>query len=191
MRVSIEGLIGSGKTELIRRLASKYPVYEENVNGWIPYLNQFYRDPNRWALTLSLKVLVDFSCIPKNAIVERSPLTAKRVFFENMQADLADSEVYLYKSYYDKIGWDPDAIIYINTPLETCYERIQERGRVCELSITRAYLEKIHARHEDLLNNTTIPVYRVDGGQSPEKVVDQTFQLLHGPICFGRTSTSL
>ncbi|MED5335618.1 MAG: deoxynucleoside kinase, partial [Bacteroidota bacterium] len=55
MHLAIAGNIGSGKTTLTRLLAQHYkitPHYESVDDN--PYLNDFYKDMQRWAFNLQV-----------------------------------------------------------------------------------------------------------------------------------------
>ena len=58
MHLAIAGNIGSGKTTLTRLLAQHYkitPHYESVDDN--PYLNDFYKDMQRWAFNLQVHFL--------------------------------------------------------------------------------------------------------------------------------------
>ena len=46
---------------------------------------------------------------------------------------------------------DLSGIIYLRTAPETCYGRLQKRGRNEESSVSLDYLTSLHERHEDWL----------------------------------------
>ena len=174
MRISIEGNIGSGKTQLIRSLGNPFIVFEENVIGWGPWLERFCENPQRWAFALQTKVLLDMSNIPKNVIVERSPFTARHVFTKRLHhmGYLSDMENRLYLEFYDRLGWKPDVIIYLCVEPAECFARVQQRNREYETnSITLEMLCDIHRYHETLFRQISVPVFKLDGKKPPAELL--------------------
>ena len=58
MHIAIAGNIGSGKTTLTKLLAKRYgwiPKFEPVDNN--PYLDDFYKDMNRWSFNLQVYFL--------------------------------------------------------------------------------------------------------------------------------------
>lgn len=150
MRVSIEGNIGSGKSECMTYLAKalpEVPVFAEPVETWGRLTDMFYDDPQEWALTFSLAVLLGFRKPVQHdtCIVERSPLACREVFGQLLYNDgtLTCQEWALFKAYHDELGWEPDVILYVDTPVGMCMDRIRNRGRPCESRITEDYLRRI------------------------------------------------
>jgi len=181
MRISIEGLIGSGKSTVSKSLNPQFTVYEENIPGWTPWLEKTQLDPHRWAFTMQTKILLDLCSTPKNTIVERSPLTAKSVFTKRLhdQEFITNEEYQLYLEMYNQFSWKPDIIIYIDTPPAICLQRIKERNRNCECRITLHDLEDLEHYHELAFQSMpSIPLWRVDGTQNPEEVVNQVKKIL-------------
>ena len=65
MHLAIAGNIGSGKTTLTRLLAQHYkitPHYESVDDN--PYLNDFYKDMQRWAFNLQVHFLSSLPLLP-------------------------------------------------------------------------------------------------------------------------------
>ena len=63
-------------------------------------------------------------------------------------------------AYYTWFEWlenkffkNPDGIIYIQCTPEKCYERMNKRGRDEETSVKLEYLNELHDKHEDWLQN--------------------------------------
>ncbi len=54
-------------------------------------------------------------------------------------------------SYWTENAPTLDAIIYLQTPPDICFERLFRRHRGEEMSITLEYMEQIHHRHEEWL----------------------------------------
>ena len=175
VRVCVEGNIGSGKSEALDALRLAFPnvaVFPEPVDQWGELLSLYYALPAEWALPFSLKVLLSF-CEPakvEDCIVERSPLASRHVFTQLLFNEnvLNCHEWELFKEYHDVLAWKPDVIFYVDTPVDTCMARIQERGRECEKTIEAAYLKRVEFQYANMLRFADVPVVRFDGGVSKE-----------------------
>ncbi len=180
MKVSIEGNVGAGKSSLIEALATMYPEvlqHTEPVATWSELLTLYHRDPSTWALALNLKVLMSFAGLDKHdtMFVERSPLSCRHVFgqmeyndrrFDKLQWDL-------FNDYCDLLGWEPDAILYIDTPAATCLDRVERRDRPCEAAVDLEYLKRLEFQYQTMLKTCChkgVQVVSIDGTQPPEKV---------------------
>lgn len=182
MRISIEGLIGSGKTTVCKELFPEFVIIEENIPGWTPYLNEFYSNPKQGSFTLQMKVLLDLCSIPDHTICERSPLTAKCIFtkFHRMKEYMTKTQFDVYNQYYNRFGWQPDFIIYIKTDPIICLQRIQQRNRKCEVNITLEDLRLLEQLEKDLFLNISIPIYTINGNQEISKVKEDVRNVLTG-----------
>ena len=173
MRVSIEGNIGSGKSTVIASLASSahahaFETFVEPVDEWGDLLDLFYSSPAEWALAFSLKVLMSFrapAAHEGNCLVERSPLACRHVFSQLLYNDgsLTQHEWDLFKEYFDLLAWTPDVIVYIETPVDLCMERIQVRGRAAEKSLDAEYLNRVEHQYTNMLRFVDVPIIRLDG----------------------------
>ena len=58
MIVAVGGLIGTGKSTLVNKLANNngYTIFEEQVDS-NPFLVDYYKDPTRWSFTLQVYYL--------------------------------------------------------------------------------------------------------------------------------------
>ncbi len=155
---SIDGNIGAGKSTILNKLKDKgYLVFEEDLNNWGNLLDRFYKDPRRWMCTLQIKILnsmysqYDHMRKTKGSqfvFVERSP-TSSLIFVENgvKSGFLTNEEETLILDIYKHLGWKPDISFYINTDVDTCFDRMRSRNRECEKNISKNYLEFLHSRY--------------------------------------------
>lgn len=155
MRVSVEGNIGSGKTTILRALAPELRAREEPLSAWGDLLDEFYADidagvrPSPSALPFSLAVLAGFVSDDDDCdtvtVYERSPATCLEVFTRPLVDDgvMTPKQLAIFKKYYDILAWQPDLIVYVDTPPDVCLARIAERGRACETNIGIAFLKRI------------------------------------------------
>jgi deoxyadenosine/deoxycytidine kinase len=155
--VAIAGNIGVGKTRLTTELARRLgwvPYFEPvDIN---PYLEDFYKDMNRWSFHLQIyflskrfmmhKELVEngVPCVQDRTIYEDAEIFA-RILHQSGQMDERDFENYL--ALFDvMISYlrAPDLIICLRASVDTLLERINQRGRSCEKTIPRDYLETLN-----------------------------------------------
>ena len=169
-RISIEGNIGSGKSESLKFLEKlqEFTVFHEPLDQWGELLDLYYENSQEWALPFTLKVLLGFMEPGRHhddCIVERSPLACRQVFGQLMYNDgtINCHEWDLVKEYHDVLGWEPDAILYIDTPVDVCMDRIRQRGRACETHITETYLRRVEFQYGNMLRFSNVPVVKLDG----------------------------
>ena len=188
-RIIIEGIIGAGKSTCLEALQSyqplkcTYSMFPELVEEW-EELPLFYQDPKKWCLSFSLRVLLTQFKQHNEAlrreddtaqVFERSPLASRYVFTQIQFNDgiMTQKEWETYKSYYEVMKWEPsaqDMIIYIDTPVEVCHQRIEKRGRNCESGVTLEYLHKLDFQYRNMLKYVECPVHYIDGSQSQKDV---------------------
>tara|TARA_B100000214_G_C23751970_1_gene528160 strand:- start:65 stop:706 length:642 start_codon:yes stop_codon:yes gene_type:complete len=194
----IEGNIGSGKTTLAQLLKDTYPdcdVILEPVEKWRnivdkegnSLLHNFYQDQKRWSYTFQNAAFItriQEMQKPQTAttrFVERSVFTDRNVFALNCYESgvMAEVEWNLYLSWFDWLVEEfkvkPNGYIYVKTDPDNCLKRIHKRDRCEETSVPLFYLQKIHNKHEDWLNNINTPVLILDGNvdfESDPKILD-------------------
>jgi len=179
--ILLEGNIGAGKSTLGRDLheSGSYGFIEEPVSAWQNefdenILDLFYSDQRRWGFTFQIAAFTTRAKTwdevlaltdHKNVILERSIYCDRFVFAKNcfQQGLITKTEWQLYCKLWDWLedNWcqRPDQIIYLRTPFEVCMERIVERGRGEETTITLDYLRSLENLHDEwLLNNPDVVV---------------------------------
>lgn len=190
MIITIGGNIGSGKSTVISKLNHRHTdVVMEPVTEWGPWLDLFYDDPANNAFGFQMKVLLEFSKImsnkKKNCITERSPQDSLHVFAKTLleQNQLTKDEYALFEDYVNTIAWKPDVYIYIHTPVDVCFDRINLRGRCCENTIDKSYLHHLDNNHNIMIEkNLFQKVYIVDGTRSKEKVIDDISNIINNTL---------
>lgn len=154
--ISISGNIGAGKTTALNLLKCKYgyPIFLEDVEGWLPLLTKFYEDPKRWCFTLEMLILEStnrqFDTIESNydendiVFIESTQFCSQ--VFANVaysKQNLSEIEYETYTKCVDRFTRNVSLKYYIDTPVEVCVDHIQRRGRDCEKEITSDYLQSI------------------------------------------------
>ncbi|MFC1894388.1 deoxynucleoside kinase [Candidatus Dependentiae bacterium] len=170
----VEGNIGVGKSTfltLMKKNLSEVKILTEPKDNWTnqiygqSLLENFYKNPQRWAYTLETFAMM---CRAKdhineqadksnNILVERSIYSGHYCFAQNG-----------YESgFFSKIEWQvynkwvefllhqkcdlPRGFIYLKADPEICYKRIQKRNRISEKKITLRYIKQIDTWHEKFL----------------------------------------
>lgn len=155
MRIAIEGNLGSGKSELLAALALEFP----GVPVFAPPPPE-----HRHALQRALAQLLAYQGAyeAETCLVEGSPLGCRHVFAQLLfgEGALAPGEWDLFKEYHDVLGWVPDAILYIETPIGACVDRLKTRG---DDTVDEAQLRRIEYKYDLMLKYCTAPVVRLDG----------------------------
>jgi deoxyadenosine/deoxycytidine kinase len=181
MRISLEGNIGCGKSTVIELLRQwGLDARPEPIDKWGNLLNLAYKNPFRWSFPFNVRVLVSMIDTPQGVVLERSPLATRAVFaqmgFNAGNISARDWET--FRSLYSIIGWEPDAIIYINTPADECFRRISTRGRRCESDIKPEYINGIEFQYTNMLRQFSGPVATIDGNLQPEEVARKVHEAI-------------
>ena len=152
--LAIEGVIGVGKTSLANLLEEKLKAklvmenFDEN-----PFLNEFYRDPERYAFQTQLFFLL--SRYRQQNDLRQTDVFNKLVITDYMfikdrlfaSLNLDDKEMTLYDSVakiLEKNIIQPDIIIYLQADTSTLVKRISKRGRNFENKISPDYIEALN-----------------------------------------------
>ena len=201
MHIAIAGNIGSGKTTLTRMLAKRYgwtPRYEPVDNN--PYLEDFYKDMNRWSFNLQIyflnkrfKEVVEISQSKDTIIQDRTIFEDARIFAPNLhdQGYMSDRDFQNYSDLFDLmmslVKW-PQLMIYIRSSIPTLVKHIEKRGKDYEKSIRLDYLAGLQQRYEDWISKYKGEVLVIDGDkihfeENPEdfrKITDMIDSSLYG-----------
>ena len=152
--IAIEGAIGAGKTTLAKMLASDLQTtllleeFSEN-----PYLDNFYKDQEKYGLSLELSLLLErhqqlTGLISIQRLLE-SPCVSDYYFIKSLlfaNINLPDDQYLLFKKVFELVTDTlpvPDLIVYLHRPVAVLKQRIAKRGRPYEQGITPAYLANI------------------------------------------------
>jgi len=179
--ISLDGNIGVGKTTLLEHIRKRFPsilIVPEPVDTWTQLkdeqgrslLQLFYEDKRRWAFSfqqaamlsraLQLQKAVDQALPGQIILTERSVLTDRFVFADMLRTagDMTSLEWDLYQSWYDAFAnkLPVSSILYINTSVDTAYERIKSRARPGEETISKEYLEALDRQHRAWIANTML-----------------------------------
>ena len=185
MKISIDGIIGCGKTTQIQKLINlanpNLQILPEEVEHWVNegWVQSFYDDPVRNCLGFQLRVLRSHANAlnykDQVVITERSAFTSANVFGKMaLEGGLMTmKEFQLNKSYYQLIGWQPDIIFFLDCSPNTAFGRIQSRNRASEHKISLDYLNALDHTYKEVLRNSGIEVRYIDANGDEDIVFDE------------------
>lgn len=151
--ISIEGVIGAGKTSLAKKIRDRLDAklvleqFDEN-----PFLEKFYGNRKRFAFQTQMFFLI-------NRFKQQQELNQEDLFSEHILCDyifekdrifaylnLSKDELNLYESIYPLLARTlrkPDLVIFLQSSVDRLIYNIKKRNRKIERAITRSYLEEL------------------------------------------------
>ena len=204
---SIEGNIGAGKTTILNLIGKTFQdveFVEEPVSQWqnlggMNLLEKFYEYPDRWGFSFEFYVMLSkLKALSKSAesskpiiILERS-LFSNKIFIDISYSlnKLNDLEYHMLMKIFDFFIQNVypilNGVIYLKTPVEVCYKRINLRHRGEESAIDKDYLGLLHGKFEQFAGDSTVPTIVINGEYDLErdagKVVRDIKEFLHQEI---------
>lgn len=188
----IEGNIGAGKSTLIH-FFDKFEdieVFSEPVKQWQNMnghnvLQMFYENPQTNGFAFQMYVFLTMMKEHLKPITKQIKVMEGSVFntWHCFTTKLAENKFIDNMSKEELNQWfnfltnqykiEPNYVIYLRTSPSTIIERINQRGRQEEKSITIEYLNDLHELHEKWIasiNPKTQKTIIIDGNQSKEEI---------------------
>ena len=168
MHVAIAGNIGSGKTTLTTKLSKHYKWeahYEDVENN--PYLNDFYKEMQRWSFNLQIyflnsrfRQILNIKSSGKDFIQDRTIYEDAFIFAPNLHSMglMSSRDFDNYQQLFslmDSFVQGPDLLVYLRASTTTLVSQIQKRGREYENSIRLDYLTRLNERYEAWISEYT------------------------------------
>ena len=189
--ISIEGVIGAGKTSLAKRISERLNaklILEQFDNN--PFLEKFYVDRKRFAFQTQMFFLI-------NRFKQQQELHQEDLFSEHIICDyvfekdrifaymnLSKDELNLYESIYPLLARTlrkPDLVIFLQSSTDRLMYNIKSRNRKVERAITRNYIEELSESYNNyFFKYNTTPLLIVNSSEidfvSNDKDFDELFK---------------
>lgn len=155
MYLAVEGVIGVGKTTLVRLLQPAFEaeicleVFEEN-----PFLSSFYADRERYAFQTQIffllsryhqqrRDILDMVSAEKNLMVDYT-FDKDAIFARlNLAGDELDMYGRVHEALAEKIA-KPELVVYLRADTSNLMKRIAQRDRPYERNMEWAYIEQLN-----------------------------------------------
>lgn len=166
-------LIRRGKVvTLVHEPVSKW--LEKPEGGGLSLFELFNLDKKRWSYHFQTKAFHDrvmenrkmfeqYGDITDIFILERSCFT-DRIFMQVLYEEgyVYDVEMKDYKEWSDLwelvMPYHPDLFIYLRPPVDVCMERILERNRLAEDTISISYQQKLQQKHDEFFSSGKVQI---------------------------------
>ena len=159
--LAVAGSIGSGKTTLTKRLATRLglrPLFEETADN--PYLADFYAEMRRYALPMQLRFLATRVSQARAAQRARSSIIQDRTCYEDAEifaknlhdrGEMDPRDWATYRLVSDELLFGiepPDLLVCLRRSPQSCREQIACRGRDYEQRMPEGYLDDLGQRYD-------------------------------------------
>lgn len=184
--VSIDGIIGCGKSSLITELSEHFTCFQEPVHEW-SLLQHFYDDMPNYATLFQFQVLFSFhklystfKNVNDKVILERCPWSSKNIFTDMLVKSgyIQPKEYDFYIDFYNKLSFTSDLYIYLKVDTDVAYQRILGRNRASERSLKLEYLDTLNEKYNEsvkVLEN----IHVVDANKSLQEVKKDVISILN------------
>ena len=163
IRISLDGNVGSGKSTVInffKKLPSKYDVYEEDPNKWVPWLNLYFKDSKKNATYLQFFIILYFRDLINKSIMNKTNIIGERIGIDDKiffklaydNKNVTDDEYNLYMRFHKLLVLKPDIRIYLQTKPKISFERLKNRNRNNNKLIPYDWIKSVHKYHEKVYN---------------------------------------
>lgn len=200
--IAVAGNIGVGKSTLVEQLSDEMgwtPFFEPVTEN--PYLADFYDDMQTWGfhsqvyfLMRRLRIHRQLMRMNGSVIQDRSVYEDAEIFAHNLylQDAISERDYSTYRELYQVLVEflpPPDLVIYLRASVPTLLERISNRGRDYEQTISANYLADLNELYEnwvesfDLCPILTVPCDNLDYVAKPQHlglIVDKVRDILMG-----------
>lgn len=188
--IAIAGNMGAGKTSMVEFLSRRYDIvagFEPNDEN--PYLEDFYRDMERYAAHSQLFFLVRKARLHRQlqqakrpSLLDRSIYEDAEIFARNLYLNkkINKRDYALYCDFYEELNRSlkpPDLLIFLRCSFKALKKRILLRGRTMEQNIDEAYLKRLNRLYTNWFNKYDLsPVIEINSDKI-DYVTDLTHQI--------------
>jgi deoxyadenosine/deoxycytidine kinase len=185
---AVEGVIGVGKTTLAAAIATALGAarfFEAEIEN--PFLVDFYKQRERWALATQLCFLEGRIAQFGGAVNDGLPRVADHCLVKDLlfaRLNLEGEQLALYERLFRRLSplcrFRPEVVIYLKARLETLVERIRGRKRRVDADIPIDYLDRLIQAYDTCYlsappDDRAVVVVDLDAADisaTPEAVVD-------------------
>ena len=191
--IAVEGAIAVGKTALATRLAQRWSMqtlFDASADN--PFLERFYRDTTRDALSAELHFALQREELTKRIAEQCATDTPLVTDFLAQKSDLfaqltlGVDELALYRSLAARLAAaapPPDLVVYLQATPEVLFARIQKRANPVELQIPDTYLRALCDSYNEFFHHyDDAPVLTVDAEHLNPLDSDDDLALIAGHI---------
>lgn len=193
--VAIEGIIGVGKSTLSNNLGTVCgcTVFNEPVES-NPFLEDYYRDPNRWAYAMQVNLLWErfrmfqeahYRALRGELCVGDRSIYGDAAFALVQYHDkyFTEKEFRSYKTMHETVQPMlpyPDLLIWLELSPEGAFERIKHRSRECESNIPMEYLNNLYDAYQSILKSLEgkCKIVKVDARQEAVSVLYEVMKII-------------
>lgn len=178
--ITVAGTVGVGKSTMTKALAKAlgFRTSFEKVDG-NPYLENFYKDFERWSFHLQIYFLAERFKEQKRMFEYGGGFVQDRSIYEDTgifakmhyeKGTMSPTDYETYTSLFEAMVMTPyfphpDLLIYLEGSLEEVVKRIQERGREMEKNTPISYWQEMYERYSEWIDNfNACPVLRINIG---------------------------
>ncbi len=179
--ITVAGTVGVGKSTMTKALAKAlgFRTSFEKVDG-NPYLENFYKDFERWSFHLQIYFLAERFKEQKRMFEYGGGFVQDRSIYEDTgifakmhyeKGTMSPTDYETYTSLFEAMVMTPyfphpDLLIYLEGSLEEVVKRIQERGREMEKNTPISYWQEMYERYSEWIDNfNACPVLRINIGE--------------------------
>ncbi|AHF57587.1 deoxynucleoside kinase [Spiroplasma eriocheiris] len=166
MRITLAGVVGVGKSTVSKMLGDKYNyvVMDEPVEE-NPYLDEYYADPKNMAFKMQVYMVMARSKQLKQAKIEPNIIFDRSVLEDIIFVDVLHELGYMnmtdykvYREFYDIVVLQslyldetikPELVVYLRISPFGAMNRIKQRGRPSEQTVSPAYWELLNKKYEE------------------------------------------
>lgn len=188
MYIAIEGLIGIGKTTLARSLYEEITSWGKDADLVLetfednPFLRDFYKFPERYALPTQLFFLVERHKQMqqlRSSLAQGKVIISDYIFRKNdvfAELTISGEELSLYKRITDATREalpEPHLVIMLKGSVEIASGRIALRGREYEQGISTEYLSQLAKQYDTFWKTyTDAPLLILDATKPTKELLE-------------------
>lgn len=189
----VEAIIGAGKTTFCQEVGKRLNlrVIQEPVDD-NPYLEDFYKDEQRWAFPMQMFLLERRKLMQQLAALEATGIGGYHgaILDRSISGDRVFAKMHMKKGNIHPRDWGtyeesydgacrgllpPTKLIFLDVQPETAYERMQARNRNAEAGVPLDYLRELREGYQELL-------YEAETGLMPWGHAVKVTKLVWDPI---------